>query len=186
MMLTETNVNVLKKLIMTIEQLYRICLKWVAKSRITTELMEHTYDYFGQLKSSVLALMDSENDGIRSRVIKFNETCCLIESPKTKDSEVVPEDDICLDDVTREHRFISYRKLEQDGKQMFQNLVDVATSQHISSINLIICLQALSRLARLRPDYCRNLKISKLFLLHFLLRKLLGFFRFSAKKKFLF
>lgn len=63
-----------------------------------------------QMKGDVLALLDSENDGVRTHAIKFTESLIITLSPRTSDSDVPKrqEGDISLDKVPRDHSYIRY------------------------------------------------------------------------------
>lgn len=61
-----------------------------------------------QMKGDVLALLDSENDGVRTHAIKFTESLIITLSPRTMDSDVPKrqEGDISLDKVPKDHPYI--------------------------------------------------------------------------------
>lgn len=63
-----------------------------------------------QMKGDVLALLDSENDGIRTHAIKFTESLIVTLSPRTSDSDIPKrqESDISLDKVPKDHSYIRY------------------------------------------------------------------------------
>lgn len=60
------------------------------------------------MKGDVLALLDSENDGVRTHAIKFTESLIVTLSPRTSDSDVPKrqENDISLDKVPKDHSYI--------------------------------------------------------------------------------
>lgn len=66
-----------------------------------------------QMKDDVLALLDSENDGVRTHAIKFTESLIITLSPRTSDSDVPKrqESDTSLDKVPRDHSYVRYGML---------------------------------------------------------------------------
>lgn len=62
------------------------------------------------MKGDVLALLDSENDGIRTHAIKFTESLIITLSARTSDSDIPKrqESDISLDKVPKDHSYIRY------------------------------------------------------------------------------
>lgn len=62
------------------------------------------------MKGDVLALLDSENDGIRTHAIKFTESLIVTLSPRTAESDIPKrqESDISLDKVPKDHSYIRY------------------------------------------------------------------------------
>jgi symplekin len=68
-------------------------------------------------------------------------------------SEGSRPDAMSLDRVPRDHRFISFRKLDTEARMLFQTLLDQLTSTHISSLNLLTVLACISNIARQRPEF---------------------------------
>lgn len=60
------------------------------------------------MKGDVLALLDSENDGVRTHALKFTESLIITLSPRTSDSDIPKrqENDISLDKVPKDHLYI--------------------------------------------------------------------------------
>ena len=63
-----------------------------------------------QMKGDVLALLDSENDGVRTHAIKFTESLIISLSPRTSDSDVPKRQDadVSLDKIPKDHSYIRY------------------------------------------------------------------------------
>lgn len=60
---------------------------------------------------------------------------------------------MCLNKIPREHRFISYRKMENEASLNFSALLDQISSTHISSLNLLTGISCICNIARLRPQF---------------------------------
>ncbi|VDM68183.1 unnamed protein product, partial [Strongylus vulgaris] len=78
-----------------------------------------------------------------------------------------------LSDVPRDHRFISYRKLQSEATLNLQSLLDQTTLPHISAQNLLTVLTVLCNIARRRPEYMARI-LDSLEALHINLPPTLG------------
>lgn len=136
MVLKDESVNVVKKAILTFTQLYKVTLQvfvispglkcltgsfiitdcsglshqWLLRTKSISYVQEGCWDMVTQMKGEVLALLDSDNDGVRTHAIKFTESLIITLSPRTSDSDVPKkqEGDISLDKVPKDHSYIRY------------------------------------------------------------------------------
>ncbi|KAF1382250.1 hypothetical protein PFLUV_G00141770 [Perca fluviatilis] len=155
MLLRDESVNVVKKAILTLTQLYKVSLQWLVRSKVVSERQEACWDLVTQMKGDVLALLDSENDGVRTHAIKFTESLIITLSPRTSDSDVPKrqEGDISLGKVPRDHSYIRYDVLCEEGKAALEKLLKFMVHPAISSINLTTTLGSLATIARQRPMF---------------------------------
>ncbi|XP_032385584.1 symplekin isoform X2 [Etheostoma spectabile] len=155
MLLKDESVNVVKKAILTLTQLYKVTLQWLVRSKAVSERQEACWDLVTQMKGDVLALLDSENDGVRTHAIKFTESLIITLSPRTSDSDVPKrqEGDISLGKVPRDHSYIRYDVLCEEGKAALEKLLKFMVHPAISSINLTTTLGSLATIARQRPMF---------------------------------
>uniref|UniRef100_A0A8C0DD31 Symplekin n=1 Tax=Balaenoptera musculus TaxID=9771 RepID=A0A8C0DD31_BALMU len=155
MLLRDENVNVVKKAILTMTQLYKVALQWMVKSRVISELQEACWDMVSAMAGDIILLLDSDNDGIRTHAIKFVESLIVTLSPRMADSEVPrrQEHDISLDRIPRDHPYIQYNVLWEEGKAALEQLLKFMVHPAISSINLTTALGSLANIARQRPMF---------------------------------
>ncbi|KAK2839461.1 hypothetical protein Q5P01_013201 [Channa striata] len=155
MLLKDESVNVVKKAILTLTQLYKVTLQWLVRSKVVSEMQEACWDLVTQMKEDVLALLDSENDGVRTHSIKFTESLIITLSPRTSDSDIPKrqEGDISLDKVPKDHSYIRYDVLCEEGKTALEKLLKFMVHPAISSINLTTALGSLATIARQRPMF---------------------------------
>uniref|UniRef100_UPI0037E99F2D symplekin isoform X2 n=1 Tax=Semicossyphus pulcher TaxID=241346 RepID=UPI0037E99F2D len=155
MLLKDESVNVVKKAILTLTQLYKVSLQWLVRSKAVSERQEASWDMVTQMKGDVLALLDSENDGVRTHAIKFTESLIITLSPRASDSDVPKrqEGDISLDKVPKDHSYIRYDVLCEEGKTALERLLKFMVHPAISSINLTTALGSLATIARQRPMF---------------------------------
>jgi len=155
LLLFDENVLVQKKLIVSMVSIYRLTLKWLSKSRLSDENVRSMWESMVNMKTHIIAMLDSDNDGLRTVAIKFIEMLALVLSRRTGES-IVPssnEQDFSLNLLQDEHRILRRNKLEQEGKDVMEKLLEFTLSQHLSSVNLIAAMGAIANIARQRPDY---------------------------------
>ncbi|XP_029475439.1 symplekin isoform X2 [Rhinatrema bivittatum] len=155
MLLRDENVNVVKKAILTMTQLYKVALQWMVRSRVISEKQDSCWDMVSDMVNDINQLLDSDNDGIRTHAIKFMESLIITLSPRMPDSDVPKrqENDISLDRVPRDHPYIKYDILCEYGKAALEQLLKFMVHPAISSINLTAALGSLATIARQRPMF---------------------------------
>ncbi|XP_061453032.1 symplekin [Rhineura floridana] len=155
MLLRDENVNVVKKAILAMTQLYKVALQWMVKSRVINDMQEACWEMVSAMASEIIQLLDSDNDGIRTHAIKFVEGLIITLSPRMPDSEVPKrhENDISLDRVPEDHPCIKYNVLWEEGKAALDQLLKFMVHPAISSINLTAALGSLASIARQRPMF---------------------------------
>ncbi|XP_041966836.1 symplekin isoform X1 [Alosa sapidissima] len=155
MLLKDESVNVQKKAILTLTQLYKVALQWLMRPKMVSDMQEACWNMVTQMKEEVLAMLDSDNDGIRTHAIKFTESVIITLSPRTPDSDIPKkqEGDITLDKIPRDHSYIRYDTLCEEGKSALDKLLKFMVHPAISSINLTTALGSLATLARQRPMF---------------------------------
>ncbi|XP_051900217.1 symplekin [Pristis pectinata] len=155
MLLKDENVNVVKKVILTMTQLYKVALQWMVKSKMINEMEEACWDMVSAMKDDIVLMLDSDNDGIRTHAIKFIESLIITLSPRTPDSDVPrrQENDISLDRIVKDHSCIKASALQEEGKMALDQLLKFMVHPAISSINLTAALGSLATIARQRPMY---------------------------------
>uniref|UniRef100_A0A914WJ65 Symplekin/Pta1 N-terminal domain-containing protein n=1 Tax=Plectus sambesii TaxID=2011161 RepID=A0A914WJ65_9BILA len=154
------NVSVTKKVINVATLLYPLLLSWMSKQKNPDQETELAWENFAVLKGRVLHQIESENEGIRTQTFKFLESCILAQTPKTAQSEGSKADSMSLDQVPRDHRFISYRKLDLEAKQYIDSLLQQLSAAHISSLNLLTVISCLTNIARQRPEYMEKVLLA--------------------------
>lgn len=146
------NVQVTKKAMLTCTNIYSIVLRWAVQKKNDKDV-ESCWDRFSALKGRIMFHIDSENEGIRTRVIKFLEMLVLAQSTGSEQSDEGARRLMSLREIPRDHRYISYRKMQMEAQQSMRSLIDQTSLPHISSQNLLTVLSALCNIARLRPEF---------------------------------
>lgn len=155
MLMRDESVNVVKKAILTLTHLYKVALQCMVRTKGVSDMQEACWDMVTQMKDDVLALLDSDNDGVRTHAIKFTESLIITLSPRTPDSDTPKkhEGDISLDKIPKDHSYIRYDTLSEEGKFALEQLLKFMVHPAISSINLTTALGSLATLARQRPMF---------------------------------
>uniref|UniRef100_A0A8C3RXI2 Symplekin n=1 Tax=Chelydra serpentina TaxID=8475 RepID=A0A8C3RXI2_CHESE len=152
MLLKDENVNVVKKAILAMTQLYKVALQWMVKSKVISDLQEACWEMVSAMASDIILLLDSDNDGIRTHAIKFVEGLIITLSPRMPDSDVPKrhENDISLNRIPKDHPYIKHSEWGPSGAlELLKFMVHPA----ISSINLTAALGSLASIARQRPMF---------------------------------
>ncbi|XP_064599772.1 symplekin-like [Liolophura sinensis] len=155
MLLFEENVNVQKRTMLCLGQLFKVIVQWIAKAKKVTDMMRQIWEMINQLKTKIISNLESENDGIRTHAIKFMECITLVLTKKTPDSEAAKNVPVIfsLDQIPEEQKFFKVKKLEEEGKNHVDTLLQFLASAHISSINLMTVMGALTAIAKQRPMF---------------------------------
>ncbi|XP_056601871.1 symplekin isoform X2 [Triplophysa dalaica] len=155
MLMRDESVNVVKKAILTLTHLYKVALQCLVRTKSVSDMQEACWDMVTQMKDEVLALLDSDNDGVRTHAIKFTESLIITLSPRTPDSDTPKkhEGDISLDKIPKDHTYIRYDTLSEEGKFALEQLLKFMVHPAISSINLTTALGSLATLAKQRPMF---------------------------------
>eukprot|EP00106_Octopus_bimaculoides_P011172 XP_014778614.1 PREDICTED: symplekin-like [Octopus bimaculoides] len=151
----DENVNVQKRVILAMAGLHRLALQWLSQSKTITEEMQQTWKQILQLKTYIIEMMESLNDGIRTHVVKFIENVVLTLTKKSPESDIPKklENEMTLDKVPENHKLLDVNKLEEEGNELFVSLLKFQASPHISSINLMTVMGSLTAIAKQRPVY---------------------------------
>lgn len=155
MLLGDDDVNVQKKVILTVSSMFKLALAWISRAKKTRPEMKSVWQHLTELKTLLFDSLESANDGIRTHVVKFLEGLTLALSRKSWDSEVPKksEDEMSLEQVPENNDIVNVAHLEEEGKRAFNNLLQFQSSPHISSINLMTVMNALSNIAKQRPYF---------------------------------
>uniref|UniRef100_A0AAY5EW32 Symplekin n=1 Tax=Electrophorus electricus TaxID=8005 RepID=A0AAY5EW32_ELEEL len=149
--------ELLLKLIANLNMLNQCFSPWqkTLSRMIVSDMQEACWDMVTQMKGDVLALLDSDNDGVRTHAIKFTEALIITLSARTPSSEIPKkqEGDISLDKIPKDHSYIRYDVLAEEGKSALEQLLKFMVHPAISSINLTTALGSLATLARQRPMF---------------------------------
>ena len=62
-LLKDHAVQVQKRVIQSANQIYKLTLNWLAKARTTTEEMITTWNTISTIKTQIIKMIDSDNDG---------------------------------------------------------------------------------------------------------------------------
>ena len=152
LMLGDQSVIVQKRVIQAMTHLYRSALKWLASAKTVSERMEAAWSLMCNMKEIIVELLDSDNDGIRTITVKFMEMVVLIQTHREQES-MVKEGDFSLDDLPLGLKLARPRKLEEEARRIFEDMVKYHGSAHISSANLMTTMGSLTNIARLRPTF---------------------------------
>ncbi|KAE9552962.1 hypothetical protein FO519_003839 [Halicephalobus sp. NKZ332] len=155
----EPNPNpiLVKKIILQLTRIYPMVLQWLGSSANDNEAPA-VWDSFSILKSRIMQMTDSKNEGIRVYMMRFIETIIISQTSKTELSDLSKLSyDMSLNQISRGHRFISYRQLESEATMNFKVLIEDLNSPKTSLLHLLSALTAVARIARARPEFVHQM-----------------------------
>ncbi|KAK0411598.1 hypothetical protein QR680_005736 [Steinernema hermaphroditum] len=152
-----TAVSVRKKIINLMFLVYPLIFNWAASHK-NDRSAESTWDVMKVLKYRILQCTDSDNQGICSMALKFLQTVILSQTTQTQHSEAPRHKGqiMSLDKLSRDHKFISYHKMDTEAGLDFDNLISRMLSTHIPCINLLTCIGCICEIARQRPGFMQK------------------------------
>ncbi|GMS80132.1 hypothetical protein PENTCL1PPCAC_2307 [Pristionchus entomophagus] len=150
------NDQVVKKAMLTCTNIYSIVLRWAVQNKNDQAVEKCWEKQFSALKARIMFLIDSDNEGIRTRVIKFLEMVVLAQSNGNEQADTGPRRLMSLGEIPRDHRYISYRKMAKEAEISMKTLIEQTTLPHISSQNLLTVLSALCNIVRQRPEFLQK------------------------------
>lgn len=139
----------LKRVIQACGPIYKNCIHWICSGIETTDSVEQAWNALCLVKAQILDMIDHDNDGVRTNVIKFLEGVVIIQSYPDEDSQKL-NNDFSLENIPLTLKLIRRRKLEEEAQHIFDILVKFHGTIHISSVNLIACTGSLCIIAKLR------------------------------------
>ncbi|GFS11752.1 symplekin [Elysia marginata] len=86
MLLGDDDINVQKKVILTVSSMFRLTLAWISKTKQTRTEMKEVWMHLNEVKNLMYDFLESVNDGIRTHAVKFLEGLTLTLSKRTQDS----------------------------------------------------------------------------------------------------
>ncbi|XP_028398486.1 symplekin-like [Dendronephthya gigantea] len=151
LLLNDSNVMVVKKVMLCLTQLYRLMLQFISKMKVINDDLKATWEILCMLKNQIMGKIQSDNDGIRTHAIKFMEMVILTQS--NKPTEMKDDESISLDVIPRNHPVLSMTQLREEGGTTLEALLSLVASPNISSVNLMASMGTLAAIAKQRPAF---------------------------------
>lgn len=148
----DTAPRVQKRVVQCVTQLYRQTLMWLSKAQTISEPMQLVWSILVNIKAFIINMVDSDNDGLRTQIVKFLEMIVLLQTYREPDS-TSRTNDFSLEDVPLTLKIARRRKLEEEAMTVFDLMLKFHGSPHISSANLMACMGSLTTIAKLRPNF---------------------------------
>lgn len=150
-LLRDTSPQVIKRVIQSCAAIYRNMLQWLCTLEDISEATETAWNTLRIMKAEILDMLDHENDGVRTNAIKFLEGVVIVQTYPDEDSVKRPND-LSLENVPLTMKLVRRRKLEDEAINVFEAMLKMQATAHISSVNLIACTGSLCTIAKARPN----------------------------------
>ncbi|KAI8044648.1 hypothetical protein M5D96_000819 [Drosophila gunungcola] len=152
MLLRDTSAQVIKRVIQACGSIYKNGLQYLCNLMEPGDSAEQAWNILSLIKAQILDMIDNENDGIRTNAIKFLEGVVVLQSFADEDS-LKRDGDFSLGDVPDHCKLFRRQKLQEEGNNIFDILLQFHGTTHISSVNLIACTSSLCTVAKMRPVF---------------------------------
>ncbi|KAH8340552.1 hypothetical protein KR059_000963 [Drosophila kikkawai] len=152
MLLRDNSAQVIKRVIQACGSIYKNGLQYLCNLMEPGDSAEQAWNILSLIKAQVLDMIDNENDGIRTNAIKFLEGVIILQSFADEDS-LKRDGDFSLADVPDHCKLFRRQKLQEEGKNIFDIMLQFHGTTHISSVNLIACTSSLCTVAKMRPVF---------------------------------
>lgn len=151
MLLRDESPQVIKRVIQACAAVYKNMIQWLCTLDDISEATETAWNTLCIMKAEILDMIDHDNDGIRTNAIKFLEGVVILQTYPDEDSMKRPND-TSLEDIPLTLKIVRRRKLEDEAINIFEALLKMQATSHISSVNLIACTGSLCTIAKMRPN----------------------------------
>ncbi|XP_068153259.1 symplekin [Drosophila tropicalis] len=152
MLLRDNTAQVMKRAIQACGSIYKNGIHYLCRLDDPSDSAEQAWNVLSLIKAQILDMIDNENDGIRTNAIKFLEGIVVLQSYADEDS-LKREGDFSLADVPENCKLFRRQKLQDEGNNIFDILLQFHGTTHISSVNLIACTSSLCTVAKMRPIF---------------------------------
>ncbi|XP_037730047.1 symplekin [Drosophila subpulchrella] len=152
MLLRDNSAQVIKRVIQACGSIYKNGLQYLCNLMEPGDSAEQAWNILSLIKAQILDMIDNENDGIRTNAIKFLEGVVVLQSFADEDS-LKRDGDFSLGDVPDHCKLFRRQKLQEEGHNIFDILLQFHGTTHISSVNLIACTSSLCTVAKMRPVF---------------------------------
>ncbi|KAI5742437.1 hypothetical protein M8J77_007209 [Diaphorina citri] len=151
MLLNDESLPVQKKVIQVAGIFYKHALGYISEHGSSSDV-NNLWDLLTRIKTSIIDLVDGDNDGIRTQSIKFLETIVLLQTYSESDTPGI-QDNFSLNNLPAGLKVAKRRQLEEEAQVVFDLIVKFFSSPHISSVNLMASMGSIVNIARMRPQF---------------------------------
>ncbi|XP_022182755.1 symplekin [Myzus persicae] len=152
MLLKDRSLVVQKRVVQAASNVYRAGLQWISMIDLPSSDLSNVWQDLSNLKSHVINMIDNDNEGIRTQVIKFMETVILVQTYKGEGG-VDRENDMSLEDIPLTLKVTRRRRLEDEAKVLFDLLSRFCHSGNVGCANLMTCMGSLTLIAKFRVSF---------------------------------
>ena len=173
MLINDGSVMVKKRVIQAMTQIYKLELTHLSNSStVVNEEMVAAWNMLTSIKemiggeSDAKSMLDDNNEGVRTHAMKFIEMVVMMQTSKEQSEHLVaksmPANELnaftsmagfSLDDVPISFKLTKRRKLDDEARAFFEQLIKYHNADHITSANLMTCMAALANIAKSRAQF---------------------------------
>ncbi|KAG8198083.1 hypothetical protein JTE90_020913 [Oedothorax gibbosus] len=152
MMLEDPSSAVQKQVVEATAKLYTVAIEWLCSAKTVDDIMVATWASMTELKTKIVHLLDSDNEGVRAMSVKFMESVILAQSAKDKVT-VYKKDELSLEDIPLILKVFKPRKMEEEANDLLHKIIDFHGASHVSSCNLMACIGVMTIIGKRRFQF---------------------------------
>uniref|UniRef100_A0A2S2QQH0 Symplekin n=1 Tax=Sipha flava TaxID=143950 RepID=A0A2S2QQH0_9HEMI len=159
MLIKDRSLIVQKRVVQAASNIYRAGLQWISVIDLPSSDLSNVWQDLSSLKSNIINMIDNDNEGIRTQVIKFMETVILVQTYKSEGG-IDRENDMSLEDIPLTLKVTRRRRLEDEARVMFDLLSRFCHSSNVGCANLMTCIGSLTLIAKFRVSFIGKVLIA--------------------------
>ncbi|EDQ91928.1 uncharacterized protein MONBRDRAFT_31365 [Monosiga brevicollis MX1] len=150
----DTNSGVVKRALQAAACLVKHCLQEACDhSRGGGRVTQDTWESTMRIVDAGLQQRAAANEGVKAACMKLMETCVLLFSNRTQDTQKKSQDDPSLDLVSGAHHYLDPQVLQEKGRTLFSTLVALGQSHDIKNTSMTVVISTLVSIMRQRPQF---------------------------------
>uniref|UniRef100_A0A0N4ZQK8 CLASP_N domain-containing protein n=1 Tax=Parastrongyloides trichosuri TaxID=131310 RepID=A0A0N4ZQK8_PARTI len=116
--------------VLTCSNIYERVLRWVMEN-MGDVAVQKTWEMFCTLKERIFAAFNNLPQSVKMYIIKLMEKIVVCQTAVDSDKS---ENDhtFSLNDIPRNHRFVSYRKMQQEGEDILRKMINLFSDKNLS------------------------------------------------------
>lgn len=155
-LLADDDINVAKDAIRAFGHVYRYAVIMIA-GRPLDDTHESTWRDLNDLRDMVFSLVESDNEGMRSNIIKVFELTIITLSTSSKSSDFSKnstyDNQFSIDRASENHKLLNPGKLKLKAASILHDLLTFAQNANMTFNNLVTILNSLIIIMRQRPQF---------------------------------
>uniref|UniRef100_A0A0K0EUK6 Symplekin (inferred by orthology to a human protein) n=1 Tax=Strongyloides venezuelensis TaxID=75913 RepID=A0A0K0EUK6_STRVS len=135
--------------VLSCSNIYDRVLRWVMEN-MGDVTVQKTWEMFCTLKERIFAAFPNLAQSVRMYILRLMEK--IVTCQTTLEGEKNDEEDVgfSLNDIPRTHKFVSYRKMQQEGEDILRKMIALFSDKNLSLSLALVNITSLFNIGRKR------------------------------------